>query len=82
MPMSVDIPNRPQFPIRLVWCETGEIETYDDEIDLLQNLEDFDSNEPSDRNAATVTDALGRPVNLVVRIYDDLCEFSLDQRHP
>lgn len=73
-------PERPQFPIRLVWRETGKVDTYEDEVDLLRNLEDFDSNEAADRNAATVTDALDRPVNLVVRIYDDLCECSLDQR--
>ena len=72
--------NKPQFPIRLEWHETGEIETYENEVDLLQNLEDFDSNKPKDRNTATATDALGRPVSLVVRIYDDLCEHSLDQR--
>ena len=70
-------PEKPQFPIRLVWSESGEVETYEDEVDLLRNLEDFDSNEPTTKDAATVTDALGRPVNLVVRIYDDLCECSL-----
>lgn len=69
--------DKPKFPIRLVWRESGEVETYEDEVDLLQNLEDFDSNELSAKDAATVTDALGRPMNLVVRIYDDLCECSL-----
>lgn len=70
-------PAKPQFPIRLIWRESGDIETYKDEVELLQNLEEFDSNEPTDRDAAAVTDALGRPVKLVVRIYDDLCECSL-----
>jgi len=72
-------PDKPQFPIRLVWHKTGKTETYEDETDLLQNLEDFDSNEPSDGIMATATDALDRPVTLVVRIYDDLCELCLDQ---
>ena len=78
--MNMTTPDMPQFPIRLVWRETGNVETYEDKIDLLRNLEDFNSNDPSDRNAASVTDALGRPVNLVVRIHDDLCECSLEQR--
>ncbi len=67
--------DKPQFPIRLVWRESGEVDTFEDEIDLLQSLEDFDSTKPGAE--ATATDALGRPVNLVVRIYDDLCECSL-----
>jgi hypothetical protein len=67
--------DKPLFPICLVWRKSGEVETYDDEIDLLQNLEDFDSS--VEDAEATATDALGRRVNLVVRIYDDLCECSL-----
>ncbi|MES2635054.1 MAG: hypothetical protein V4669_18955 [Pseudomonadota bacterium] len=67
--------HKPQFPIRLVWRESGEVEIYQGEIDLLQNLEEFDSTKHGAE--ATATDALGRPVNLVVRIYDDLCECSL-----
>lgn len=78
--MSTVTSDIPQFPIRLVWRETGMIETYEDKVDLLRNLEDFNSNEPSDRKAASVSDALGRPVNLVVRIYDDLCECRLETR--
>ena len=68
---------KPRFPIRIVWRDSGEVEIYQDEIDLLQNLEDFDSNVPGAKDEATITDALGRPVILVVRIYEDLCELSL-----
>lgn len=59
------VSDKPQFPIQLVWLETGEVETYEDARDLLCNLEEFDSNNPADRNAAKLTDALGRPVSLV-----------------
>ena len=69
--------NKPSFPIRIVWRDSGDVETYQDEIDLLQNLEDFDSNAPGAKDEATIMDALGRPVILVVRIYEGLCEVSL-----
>ena len=69
--------NKPSFPIRIVWRDSGDVATYQDELDLLQNLEDFDSNAPGAKDEATIMDALGRPVILVVRIYEDLCEVSL-----
>ena len=69
--------NQPRFPIRIVWHDSGAVEIYQDEIDLLQNLEDFDSSAPGASEEATITDALGRPVILVVRIYDNLCQCSL-----
>lgn len=73
------VSDKPQFPIQLVWLETGEVETYEDARDLLCNLEEFDSNNPADKNAAKLTDALGRPVSLVVRIWEDLCECRLER---
>ncbi|ACX94944.1 hypothetical protein Hneap_0079 [Halothiobacillus neapolitanus c2] len=76
--MSKAVPDEPKFPIQLVWIESGDVETYEDARDLLCNLEEFDSNDPVDRNAARLTDALGRHISLVVRIYDDLCECKLE----
>ncbi len=68
--------DQPIFPFRVVWKESGEIELYEDSNDLLCSLEDFDSDDP-DWDEAAVTDALGRPVHLFVRIYRDKCEFRL-----
>ena len=71
--------DEPKFPLSLTRLDTGETETYDDAQDLLCNLEDFDSSDPRDTRVASVTDALGRPVDLVVKIWG-LCQFILARR--
>lgn len=68
---------KPQFPLQIVWLETGEAESFEDAQDLICNLEDFDSTDPKAAAEARVTDALGRPVHLLVEIWKDRCEFRL-----
>ena len=70
--------SKPEFPFQLVWCQTGEVEAFEDPKDLILNLEDFDSDDPADRTAAKVTDARGRPVHLVVKIWTGTCAYRLD----
>ncbi|MFH2000863.1 MAG: hypothetical protein ABIK28_14375 [Planctomycetota bacterium] len=65
----------PQFPIRMIWNEDGEIESFEDKDDLLCNLEEFDSD--YDRSEAVVTDALGRAVWLRVCLREGICDVRL-----
>jgi hypothetical protein len=60
----------PEFPICITWHESGEVDSYDDHIDLLCNLEDFDSDR--DGWVADVCDASGRAVWLRVSIMDEV----------
>ena len=69
--------DRPRFPIAVYWNETGEVEIFDDEADLICNLEDFDSNDQSSHRTARVADAFGRLLSLRVDITEDLCEVIL-----
>lgn len=62
----------PEFPIS-VRFEDGEVEKYEDEDDLIHNLEDFDSDVDT---ACDVRDARGRPVRLKLKLLD-LKELSL-----
>ncbi len=62
----------PVFPIVLVWHATGESEEYEDERDLLCNLESFDT--ATDAHEATAKDAHGR----VVRLSVDIARGSVD----
>lgn len=66
---------RPQFPIKVVWKESGEIESFENEEDLMGTLEDFDSE--ADLEEASVEDAKGRPVRLRVKIWEGVVEVSL-----
>ena len=71
--------DEPVFPLRMVWKESGEVDTYDDHKDLIGSLEDYDSDDPSDRSEAEVTDALGRSVHLRVKIWFDVCDCRLEE---
>jgi hypothetical protein len=56
--------NRPEFPLKVVFQETGEEWLLENESDAAQNLEWFDSEDPEE--AAVVTDKQGRPVRLKI----------------
>lgn len=66
---------KPKFPLKIRYHETGEEDTFDDELDVAQNLEWFDSENHKER--AEVTDSEGRPVRLKVEKLDVLvCELA------
>ena len=69
----MDNSEEPQFPFRMSWIQTGEIEVYENIKELVCNLEDFDTG--VDGHEASVTDALGRKVHLVVKIGSNQCDF-------
>ncbi len=56
--------NRPEFPLKVFFQETGEEWMLENEVDAVQNLEWFDSEDPNE--AAVVTDRLGRLVLLKI----------------
>jgi len=56
----------PVFPLRITY-ETGEHEDFANEVDLAQDLEHFDSERAL---GCEVTDALGKPVRLVVDLLE------------
>ncbi len=70
----------PQFPVILTWHETGEVDEYKDERDLLCNLESFDS--ACDGHEAAATDARQRPVLLLVDIVSNTVEVELAEPVP
>ena len=62
----------PEFPI-YVRFEDGEVEEYDDVTELIEQLEDFDSDIDT---ACDARDARGRPVRLKLKLLE-LKELSL-----
>ena len=61
----VDSAKGPIYPLTFVWSD-GEREEIEDELSLLGDIEDFDSDRPGFYDAV-VTDALGREVRLLLR---------------
>ena len=55
---------RPIFPITVRFLEDGEEWVMNDELELIRNLEDFDSDDPEEN--ATVRDKLDRNVRLKI----------------
>jgi len=73
----------PRFPIRVVWTQVGEVDSFQDEMDLIHNLEDFYSEDEAFQAEAHAVDALGRSVCLKVNIEDGICEVGLrDAQQP
>jgi len=72
---------RPEFPIRVIWFEAGEVDSFEDEHDLLGSLEMFDSDNPSNRREARVVDAQDRAVWLRVNIVSGVCDARLLRDH-
>ena len=56
--------SRPEFPIRIRFLEDGSEWILDNEIELANNLEWFNSDDPEEK--AIVTDKQGRAVSLKV----------------
>jgi len=56
--------DKPQYPITVLFKESGDRWVLDNEQELAINLEWFDSTDPEED--AEVTDALGRAVEVVV----------------
>jgi hypothetical protein len=56
--------DRPLFPIKVHFFEDGDEWIFDDDADIAQNLEWFDSDDIEEN--ASVTDRLNRPVRLKV----------------
>ena len=67
----------PLFPLRIRWVDSGEVDEYVDDEELMFNLEEFDSSNPADREAAIVHDSLGRKVDLLVSLINGRCESTL-----
>ena len=60
--------DNPQFPIRVLFHNDNEEETFDNLIDAACHLEFFDNHDPDEN--ATVTDKLGKPVHLKVEMLE------------
>jgi hypothetical protein len=59
------VTSRPEFPLKVAFRDAGEEWLLESESEAEQNLEWFDSEDPTE--AADVTDRLGRSVVLKIR---------------
>jgi len=70
---------KPSFPITVFFLEDGDKWILEDEIDIAQNLEWFNSDDPEEQ--AIVTDKSGKPVRLVVENLELLtCEIITEEK--
>ena len=76
--MSQPIATTPEYPLRLTWHPDGVVQVFEDEKDTVNNLEDFDSDDPEDRSLAFIVDAQGWPVAITVRTQIGKLRVSLD----
>lgn len=73
----------PEFPLKVIW-RGGEEEVYENEWDLLQNLEHYDSNSTEFSEESYVLDSKNRPVLLKVSLPSGECvaDLCLDLADP
>ena len=64
----------PRFPIEVVWFLADETDRFDDELDLITGLEDFDSDDPAFASVAFAVDAEGRRLQLKVSMSKGTCD--------
>jgi hypothetical protein len=64
----------PEFPLRIEWIETGEVEYFESLTDIERNVEEIDTAKKQTR----VFDGRGRPVRLrVVALNTEVCELEV-----
>ena len=68
----------PEYPLRLTWRPDGVVQVFEDEKDVVHNLEDFDSDDPEDRSLAFIVDAKGRSVAITVHTPSGEIRVSLE----
>ena len=66
-----------QWPLRFTEFDTGEVSYFASRAELVTGLEDWDTRDPECCAEGRIEDALGRAVDLRVKIYSGVCEVSL-----